>query len=279
MNRSKIPYTDYDFNAIIGCKPYSEACEHCWAARMVARIQATGHPDFQGLVKDGHWTGAVSNRLPILCKRFRAPAGSTVFSLCMSDFAYDFPDAWRDKLFGFQLQHPEWTWLNLTKRAQEAGAYFGRVAETCEEEGVPNPIESADNIWAGVTIESGKYMDRLGHITGVHCPKNAFISYEPLIAPVSDRLVLPPSSRLKCVIIGAEKLAGGKAGRWAGVDPVGWWNEVYAIQRYCQVNNLTCFTKQGPAANGRISENPADWPEPCRVQTLPWSVRKKAGAK
>lgn len=64
------------------------------------------------------------------------------------------------------------------------------------------------------------------------------------------------------IIIGCEKLPGGRSGRRC---ELAWVRDIVAQARAASV---AVFVKQLEVA-GRVSANPADWPEDMRIQEFP----------
>jgi hypothetical protein len=79
-----------------------------------------------------------------------------------------------------------------------------------------------------------------------------------------------PDPRLSWVVLGCEKLPGGRPGRWAGDDPAGWWRAAGAMIGECRNAGIAVWMKQGPTSDGRrVTHDVSDFPEPCRVQEKP----------
>jgi hypothetical protein len=70
------------------------------------------------------------------------------------------------------------------------------------------------------------------------------------------------------VVIGVES-NGPKVGRLgAFANEAEWWLACEETVRQCQHAGVPVYVKQGPV-NGRVSHDPAQWPEACRVREFP----------
>lgn len=67
---------------------------------------------------------------------------------------------------------------------------------------------------------------------------------------------------LDLAIIGCEKLAGNKPGRFCQ-DERQWWSACRSIVNQCKKAGVAVFIKAGPV-NGKVSSEPKDWPENLR---------------
>ena len=74
QRKGGIAYCDETWSPAIGCSPVSAGCKNCWAKRQAARMCGPGKP-YEGLVRDGEWTGKtrmVEHVLDALVARLRA---------------------------------------------------------------------------------------------------------------------------------------------------------------------------------------------------------------
>jgi len=102
-----------------------------------------------------------------LSKRPKRPARSFVTD--MEDLFHDeVPDDFIFKVFEVMLKVPQHRFYVLTKRAVRLG-----------ELGSQLPWKPW--IWAGVTVESDKYIDRIDHLKKLPSTVNKFIMMEPLL--------------------------------------------------------------------------------------------------
>jgi protein gp37 len=74
------------------------------------------------------------------------------------------------------------------------------------------------------------------------------------------------------IVVGCEKFAGGRPGRWANMQPNEWWREAGKIVQVCSHAAVPVWMKQGPhGVNGIavVTERMDEFPEPCRIQQPP----------
>ena len=96
-----------------------------------------------------------------------------VFVNSMSDtFHKDVPEEFIRKLFGTMAGCPQHICQVLTKRADRMAELSGQIIWP-------------DNVWAGVTVESSEYLDRMDQLRRVPAQVR-FISFEPLLGPIRE---------------------------------------------------------------------------------------------
>lgn len=186
MPTTKIEWTDATWSPVTGCTPISAGCEHCYARRMAMRLRGRwGYPKDEPFGVTLH-----PDRLdqPLRWKKPRR-----IFVCSMGDlFHPDVQPAWFDKCFAVMEKASWHTFQVLTKRPRRA-----RLA-TCL-------LERMCNLWLGVTIESGEYVDRINHLKTIDVPIR-FLSLEPLLGPLPNL----PLAGIDWVIVGAETGPGAR---------------------------------------------------------------------
>jgi protein gp37 len=160
------------WNIVTGCNPYSDGCLHCWA-KDVAAWQ--GRLRREHYVKNGFNVAVNESRrnwpLSGLPQKPRTPVRSWVTE--MGDLFHEkVPDDFIRGVFGTLQQVPQHRFYVLTKRAE-------RLAEL----GANLPWRPW--IWAGVTIESDKYVHRLDLLNKLPPAVNKFVIFEPLLSAIS----------------------------------------------------------------------------------------------
>jgi len=169
---SKIEWTDKTWNPIVGCKPVSEGCRHCYAERMARRLAAmkqTKHK-YNNVVDRHGWTGRVHLDRDCLGK---PPKSGMCFVCSMGDLFYG--NVCDDHIYDVYLameKNPDVTFQVLTKRPHR-GLRFHRMA-------VPPHL---DNLWVGTTVEHPDYQDRIKPLLQIPAAVR-FVSAEPLLGPV-----------------------------------------------------------------------------------------------
>jgi protein gp37 len=201
------------WNAVRGCRPVSDGCMHCWAARVAdtrskhpnAAIRARheglttrnaeGKPVFNGtvrLIEDGL-------TIPLRTKR-----SSVWFAPSEGDlFAEGVTDEMRDRVFAVMALAPRHIFQVLTKRPERMREYLSaddtwlRICKATIPLAVgdlrwSNPAGTdgwwpLPNVWLGVSVENQAAADeRIPHLLATPAAVR-FLSCEPLLGPVDLR--------------------------------------------------------------------------------------------
>ena len=161
-----IEWTDATWNPVTGCDKISPGCKHCYAERMAKRLQAARNPNYT----NGF---AVTMQPQMLARPLEWKKPKNIFVNSMSDlFHEDVPLDYIERVFDVMNRAHWHQYQVLTKRAE-------RLEEL-------SPLLAwAPHIWMGVSVESEKYLYRIGHLrrTGAHVK---FLSLEPLLGPLPD---------------------------------------------------------------------------------------------
>ena len=183
---STIEWTEASWNPVTGCTKISPGCEHCYAERMALRFQAMGNVNY----RHGFEVSTHEASLPIPSS-WRSPR--MIFVNSMSDlFHEDIPEAFIQKVFDVMNSVSRHTYQVLTKRPE-------RMLE------LSPLLKWSQNIWAGVTVESADYVERLNALREVPAALR-FVSFEPLLGPISD----VDLSGIRWVIVGGESGPGAR---------------------------------------------------------------------
>lgn len=248
MGKTKIEWSDYSFNAWVGCTHVSEGCEHCYAEELDGRYKWTeegwgaGKPRKQTSSKylDKPYTW---NRNAKMHKtRYKVFCGSL-----MDAFDDEVPQEWRDDLWEVMDSTPLLDWQLLTKRPQN----IWKMTPDRWHESWPK------NVWVGISAENQKrYNERIDDLLEVPAPV-LFVSFEPLLGPIDAQFALhgcPEQSSpsewfqtcrpINWVIIGAE------SGRYARPMDEDWVEE---IVRQCKGAHVPVFYKQNVENGKKIS--------------------------
>ncbi len=228
---TSIEWTDKTWNPVTGCTKVSPGCDHCYAERMTNRFK---RQDFSDIIFHPD--------------RIHEPWGwkkpSRIFVCSMSDlFHPKVPFLFILRLFVIMAGAPQHTFQILTKRPGRM-AHFANVLLPKYSQGT---ITWPDNVWAGTSVESAKYLPRLDVLAKVPA-KVRFVSAEPLLGPLPtlDRYLINPHSTdwvdgqghgavLQWVIVGGESGPGARPMRpdWAS-----------SIRDQCQEAGVPFFFKQ-----------------------------------
>ena len=208
---STIEWTEATWNPTTGCTKISPGCKNCYAERFAERWRGIkGHPYEQGFDLK-LWYDRIE--APLHWKKQRI-----IFVNSMSDlFHKDIPFSFTEKVFK-TMEKASWhTYQVLTKRPErmlEFSEYYGKW-----------PL----NVWAGVSVESRQYTDRINVLRKV--PTNIkFLSCEPLLSDLNLNL-----KTISWVIV------GGESGPGAREIKKEW---VVSIQKQCKRAGVSFFFKQ-----------------------------------
>lgn len=283
--KTGISWCDHTFNPWWGCTKISAGCDNCYAATWSKRtgFDVFGADKPRRFFGDKHWNE------PILWDAAAAAAGvrRRVFCGSMCDvFEVDKSaehqmDHTRDALWHLIDNTPNLDWLLLTKRPENFKRYTpshwcGFWCPDCDGKG--ETIESLQeaapcfecngssaplwprNVWALTTVENQDMAPvRTWPLLVTPAPIRG-LSIEPLLGPIWLPGLL--DSQIHWIIIGCEKLAGNRPGRPCDLA----WVRSLVIQG--RNAGIAVFVKQ-LAIDGRVSADPADWPEDLRIQELP----------
>ena len=117
---------------------------------------------------------------------------------------------------------PQHTFQVLTKRTQ-------RLKEIAPK------LQWTPNIWLGVSVESDRYINRINDLSGIPS-KIKYVSFEPLIAPISQLSLRSYLHLVDWVIV------GGETGPRARPQPAFLW--VDDIHERCWQLQIPFFFKQ-----------------------------------
>lgn len=301
-------YWDLAMNFIGGCSPCSVGCAHCWAADCASKRLAN-HPLYEGLTKNGKWTGEI-RIMPELIKVIGG-GPKTIFWCNMSDMFHEkvrFEDI--DKAFAAMALMPQHKHLVLTKRIKRVVEYhrgerwrkvaLRMLADFANHPGyekikelarrmTPNECRKGDidvgelprnwplpNVHLGATICTQKEADKIIPILLQIPAAVRFISFEPLLEYIDCE------KTLKQHVLG--ELFGGRLDenrqRFMPADWLIYGCESGPNRRLCELDwirkmikpaqkvGIPVFVKQVPI-NGKVSHDPAEWPEGLRIREMP----------
>lgn len=163
--------TGKNWNIVTGCDKYSDGCLHCYGERLANWLKDMGQSVY---IQNGFNLTLHHNKLdwPLskLSKKPRKPAKSFVTDV--GDlFHANVPDSFIIQVFETMLKVPQHQFYVLTKRADRLGQLGPQL-----------PWKPW--MWAGVTVESAKYLDRVDHLRKLPPEVNKFIIMEPLLSPM-----------------------------------------------------------------------------------------------
>jgi protein gp37 len=181
-------------------------------------------------------------------------------------------------LFDRIAETPWHRYMILTKEVGRLSAFLGAY----ENEGRFNWPSNFGHVILMTSIEGAAQMTRWDHLAAIPAVHRG-ISFEPLLGPVAHELVKrlqesqTPAADIDWIVIGCEKLLGGRAGRWAGEEPDAWWGVTALIVNAAVKADVRVWMKQGPNLTHFAPPGPikvtaalADFPPHCQIQQRPW---------
>ncbi|MFC1844826.1 DUF5131 family protein [Thermodesulfobacteriota bacterium] len=213
---SEIEWTEATWNPVTGCSQVSDGCLHCYAYRMAKRLQAMGNKRYQN-----GFNVTLHHDLVELPLKWKKPR--VIFVNSMSDlFHKKVPDSFIKSVFQTMAKAPQHTFQVLTKRAE-------RLVE------ISQSLDWTDNIWMGVTVESGDYKNRINLLRKVPASIR-FLSIEPMIASVGELNL----AGIDWVVVGGESGPGARPMEKSWVE---------SVKDQCLANNVPFFFKQWGGTN------------------------------
>ena len=220
---STIEWTNSTWNPVTGCTKVSPGCKHCYAEVFAERWRGVPGHHFEQGFDLRLWPERLD--LPLTWKKPR-----TIFVNSMSDLFHEkVPFSFVQEVFN-TMEKASWhTFQILTKRAERMTELAGR-------------LNWPRNVWMGVSIETAKYLLRVGYLRRVPAEVR-FLSLEPLLGP----LATIDLSSIHWVIV------GGESGPGARPIDAEWVRE---IRKQCRSQGVPFFFKQWGGVqkkrNGRV---------------------------
>lgn len=231
---TKIEWTDESWNPLkvkgggYHCTKISEGCKNCYAEDFNRRFG-------NGVPYDNDPTEFVLDE-KVLERPLRWKKPRRVFVCSMCDLFHEqVPLACIKQVYDVMVACPRHTFQVLTKRPE-------RLAN------IEGP-RWRKHIWLGVTVENQRYAaERILALLQIPAAVR-FVSFEPLLEPIEIM-----KYKVDWAIIGAES---GLRRRPCKIE----W--VRDLVKQCDAVGVPVFVKQ-LSINGKVSKNPADWPEDLR---------------
>jgi len=204
MNKTKIEWTDYTWNPVVGCV---HDCWYCYAKKIAIRFPKNFPNGFKPTFHLDRLKEPLSLKKP-----------AKIFCCSISDlFAEWTKSEWReavlDHIEGFEYNKPYLTFQLLTKQPQL----------------IDKNYTFAGNTWVGVTVNNNEELWKVDEIKKVDA-KVRFVSFEPLL----DGITHLDLKDIEWVIVG--KLTGSKK-----IKLQEWWVE--SIKKLCQQQGVPIFMK------------------------------------
>jgi protein gp37 len=232
----------------------SAGCTNCYAQSIARRFSGAGLP-YEGLTRNGKWTGEVRLIEKDLDKPLRWREPSRIFVNPMSDlFHENLPFADVLRIFEVMERAKQHTFQVLTKRPE-------RAFEFCSTYGIGTVNPWPGNVWFGVSTENQATADeRIPLALQVPAPV-IFISGEPLLGALDLLRVQWPRKHKVDVLRGgawefggfpgftqhsdmariAWVIAGGESGHGARPMHIEW---ARSLRDQCEAAGVPYFHKQ-----------------------------------
>ena len=246
----KAKYWTAQWNPVIGCKPCSPACEHCYAAAWAKRFGQSFKP---------HQSSQT-----------RPPRKGIVFCGNMTDLFGEWVD--KEKSIGFVSATQERrgaTFLYLTKRVSRMcdTLNHGWVCEKDYHKGEDILPELLGNHYFGFTAENREWYERrLEVFDTLPTWANKWVSCEPLLGPIDELYLEVDTMGLKWLVVGCES---GPNRRPCKIE----WVE--SIVEQCRNASIPVFVKQLDIG-GKCVTDIDKFPEHLRIRQVPWAKKEEA---
>lgn len=238
MAKSKIEWTEYSWNPIVGCSKVSTGCQNCYAEKMAMRLAKNPNEliknKYQITVDEKGWTGCTRLRREELLFTIYWKGPRIIFVCSMGDlFHQSVPDSSLNAVFEAMFWADQHIYLILTKRAE-------RMRDFVNQDSIQQNLSYRKNFWFGVTAENQELFDKrvavLNEIKGI----KRFVSCEPLLGKID--LKLDENGRHPDYDWGIDwVIVGGESGPKARPMHPDW---VRDIRKQCFLNQVPFFFKQ-----------------------------------
>lgn len=282
---TKIEWTQETWNPVVGCSKVSEGCRNCYAETMARRLKGMGLPQYQDVVDERGWTGKIATVPDALEKPLRWRKPRRVFVGSMTDLFHEkVPTNYIGAVLGKMAECPQHTFQILTKRPRRMEELLGFWWGPEVSRGLLN------HVWLGVTVENQKAAgERIPYLLQTPAAMR-FVSVEPMLGSVDLELHLgdcadcgnfgsfemgfnrPGTGTDLCLACGKDYgpgldwvIIGCESGPKRRPCRLEW---VRDLVRQCKAAGIAVFVKQLDI-DGRVSKDPAEWPEDLRVREYP----------
>lgn len=156
---TRIEWCDETINPVIGCKPCSPGCEHCYAEVMARRLVGMKVRGYGEVVSEGRWNGRSALVERELAKPFWWGKPRRIFVCSMGDlFHTSVPDEWVDRVMTMIAMCRRHTFILLTKRADRMNRYMNQfVTGNRSLEDCLWDIPSGNDLRARVSLALGAF--------------------------------------------------------------------------------------------------------------------------
>lgn len=263
MPKSKIEWTEFTVNPVVGCNRVSPGCDHCYAMNMAARLEAMGQNKYffttRKTSRGADWSGRINFDLDALKKAVKRKVPTKFFVPSMGDlFHKDVTFEFIEEVTAIMATNPKHIYQVLTKRPEQLLWFCDYMSHKLKEIGFAEfngkYFEFPEFIWIGVSVENQDYIHRIGDLKKADA-QTKFLSLEPLLGPIKGLNL----NGIDWVIIGCES---GSKRRECKIE----WVE--DIVNQCKASNIPVFVKQ-LQIDGKVVKDIEQFPEQLRVRNYP----------
>lgn len=268
-----IEWATASWNPIAGCRRVSRGCEHCYAERMAARLQAMGVRGYEGVVNEGgRWTGRVGVIPALLEQPLKWRRSRRIFVNSMSDlFHEDVPFLFADRVFSIMAVAAQHKFVVLTKRPERMCSYMqdrdwgdeynrlkgGEYALAGE---IVTPLP---NVALGVSVEDQATADERIPLLLQTPATCRVVSYEPALGPVDFDAIRKSSATISDDMFFAT--LSGKFG-YSGA----------MIHNINRIDWIICGGESGPGARYMNPEWAISARDQCEAAKVPFFFKQMA---
>ena len=238
-------YWDKAWNPVIGCKPCSPACEHCYAAAWAKRFGQSFEP---------HQSSQA-----------RPPRKGVVFCGNVTD------------LFGEWVKSPSNFLMEPHRTTQEVAASYlwltkrtDRMCHAISQIAPPSTWDEGSCSWKGIhyfgfTAENQEWFEkRIEECIDIPDWVNLWLSLEPLLGAIDLYPIIRKDTQwsFKWIVVGCES---GPNRRPCKIE----WVE--SIVEQCLAANVPVFVKQICLPNGKFTNKIEEFPAHLQIRQVPWA--------
>ncbi len=299
---TKIAWTEFTYNPIIGCSKVSDGCKNCYAEKMACRLAHMGRREYQDVTcsKDNmtwfdQWSGNTKFVEAQLDKPLKRKKPAMFFVCSMGDLFHEsVPFEWVDRVMAVVALCPQHTFQVLTKRPERMLEYFTESTPIhgmylnsdvrCRIKDAQREIwyEKTDrtksqwsglwplrNLWLGVTAENQETADeRIPILLDIPAAVR-FVSVEPMLEGINLDAYMGRQYGICNAVYSYSYLdqviIGCESGSGRRLCKVEW---IQSAVDQCAAAGVPVFVKQ-IEVNGKVNHNPAEWPESLQVRQWP----------
>ncbi len=233
MGKTKIPWSDYTWNPVVGCTKVSEGCQNCYAEKMairLARIEQARkckkrkyHHVVELYKKPPRWRKNTYCDRSALDKPLHWKNPRRIFVCSMGDLFHEsVPFEFIDKVMVRIADCPQHTFQVLTKRPERMAEYFDGLNQDTQYRGIIFDLDAIKvgecwplpNLWLGGSISNQPDADRIVPIILSIPAAKRFVSVEPMLSGLNIEMFEGKGGKTwkckKCNWVGdKEELKGG----------------------------------------------------------------------